>query len=405
MSKFDLTNAGFATRAIHEGQGFDKATGALSTPIYQTSTFCFESVDEAMTKFRGEEKGYIYSRAGNPTTFALEMKIAALEGGEAAVATSSGMGAIGSIMIGLLQTGDHVVCADTVYGGTSDVMRHNMPRLGIEVDFVDTSNPENVAKAIKENTKMVYLETPANPNMKVTDLAAMAKITKEKGIKMVVDNTFAPPPIQYPLKLGADIVLHSATKYLNGHGDVIFGVVVGSLEDIIQIKTLGVTHLSGSTPGPFESYLVLRGMKTLDLRVRKHCENALEVAKFLEGHDYIKTVYYPGLESHPGHEVSKVQMNGLYTGMVSFELKDDVNGLSSFEAGKKLLNNLKMIAIAVSLGDPDSLIQHPASMTHLCMTPEERAEAGISDGLIRFSVGLENVEDIIKDLQDALDAI
>ncbi len=241
--------------------------------------------------------------------------------------------------------------------------------------------------------------------MKITDLAAVAKITKEHGFKMVVDNTFAPPPIQFPLKLGADVVVHSATKYLNGHGDVIFGAIIGGMEDIIEIKTLGATHLSGATPGPFESYLVLRGMKTLDLRVRKHCENALEVSKYLKDHKHIKAVYYPGLEDHPGHEISKEQMNGLYTGMVSFELKDDINGLSSFEAGVKLLNNLKMVAIAVSLGDPDSLIQHPASMTHLCMTPEEREEAGISDGLIRFSVGLENIADIIKDLSDALDSI
>ena len=401
MSKIDLGKVRFATRAIHAGQEPEKLTGALSTPIFQTSTFCFETVEEGAAKFSKQMPGFVYSRSGNPTNRALEMKMAAIEGGEDCVATASGMGAIGSVMVSFLSAGDHVVCGDTVYGGTSFVMRSNLTQFGVEVTFVDSSNVAEVEAAIKENTKMIYFETPANPTMKVTDIAAVAAVGKKHGIKVVVDNTFAPPPIQYPLALGADIVLHSITKYINGHGDVLGGVVVGSKEDIAKVRTYGVTKICGTPPAPFNSYLVLRGIKTLNLRVRQHCANALAIAEYLEKNQYVKTVNYPGLKSNPNYEIASKQMNGLYTGMISFDLKDDVKGLSAYEAGKKLLNALKIPAIAVSLGDPDSLIEHPASMTHAGVPKDEREASGITDGLIRLSVGLEDAEDLIEDFENA----
>lgn len=405
MGKIDFNEVRFETLAIHAGQEPDKLTGALSTPIYQTSTFCFNSVEEGAGKFSGEIPGYKYSRGGNPTNRALEEKIAAIEGGEDAVVTASGMGAIGATMVGLLKHGDHVISGAVLYGGTDVVMRTNLPQFGIDVTFVNTSNADEVENAINERTKVIYFETPTNPTMEVTNIKEIASIAKKHNIKLVVDNTFAPPPIQYPLKLGADLVLHSVTKYLNGHGDVIGGVVVGSNEDISKIRGYGVTKICGTPPSPFNSYLVLRGIKTLSLRVKQHCQNALQLAQYLEAHKYVKSVYYPGLESHPQHDLAKEQMNGLFSGMIAFELKDDVNGLSAFEAGKKFLNNLKIASLAVSLGDPDTLIQHPASMTHASVPQENREKVGITDGLIRLSVGLENIEDLIEDFEQSFNQL
>ena len=405
MSKINFDEVNFETMAIHAGQEPDKLTGALSTPIYQTSTFCFETVEEGAGKFSGAIPGYKYSRGGNPTNRALEVKLAVLEGGEDAVVTASGMGAVGSTMVGLLKHGDHVVSGDVLYGGTDVVMRTNLAQFGIDVTFVDTSNLEEVENAINERTKVIYFETPTNPTMRVTDIKAIAAIAKRKNIKLVVDNTFAPPPIQYPLKLGANIVLHSVTKYLNGHGDVLGGVVVGSKEDIAVIRGNGVTKICGTPPSPFNSYLVLRGIKTLYLRVKQHCENALKMAQYLESNEYVKVVYYPGLESHPQHNLATEQMNGMYTGMIAFELNDDVKGLNALEAGKKFVNGLKIASIAVSLGDPDTLIQHPASMTHASVPKESREEVGITDGLIRLSVGLENVDDLIADFQQSFNEL
>ncbi|WP_128425492.1 trans-sulfuration enzyme family protein [Gudongella oleilytica] len=401
MSKIDLNDVMFETMVIHAGQEPDKGTGALSTPIFQTSTFCFETVEEGAAKFSKEIPGYVYSRGGNPTNRALELKCAALEGGEDCVATASGMGAIGAVLLGLVKTGDHIVCGDTIYGGTSVVMRTNMPDLGIDVTFVDTTKPEEVEKAINEKTKVIYFETVTNPTLKLADIEEIAKIAKKHGVKLVVDNTFSPPPILSPLKLGADFVIHSVTKYINGHGDVIGGVIIGPKDDIAVIRGNYVTKICGTPPSPFNSYLVMRGMKTLPIRVREHCKNAMEMAEYLEKSEYVKTVYYPGLKSHPQHELAKKMLNGMYTGMIAFELKDDVKGLSAFEAGKKFLNNLKIASIAVSLGDPDTLIEHPASMTHASVPPESRLEVGITDGLIRLSVGLENVKDLIKDFEQS----
>lgn len=405
MGKINLNEVKFETKVIHAGQEPEKLTGALTTPIFLTSTFCFDTVEEGAGKFDKSIPGYVYSRGGNPTNRALELKCAAIEEGEDCVATASGMGAIGAVMVGLLRHGDHVICGDTIYGGTSVVMRTNLEQFGIKTTFVDTANLEEVEAAINDKTKLIYFETPTNPTMRLTDIKAVSEITKRHGLKLVVDNTFAPPPIQYPLKLGADIVVHSVTKYLNGHGDVIGGVVIGSKEDIAVIKGNGVTKICGTPPSPFNSYLVMRGMKTLYLRIKQHCENAMTVAKYLEGNPYVKAVYYPGLESHPQHELAKSQMNEFYTGMLSFELKDNVKGMDAFNAGKKLLNNLKIPSIAVSLGDPDTLIEHPASMTHASVPKEAREAVGITDGLIRLSVGLENATDLIADFEQSFASI
>ena len=405
MSKIDLKNVDFETLIIHAGQEPDKAYGSLATPIYQTSTFCFETVEEGAAKFANQIPGFVYSRGGNPTTRAFELKCAAMEGGEDAVAAASGMGAVGSVMTSFLKPGDHAIFDTAVYGGTNYVASTNLPDMGVEVSRVDTGDLEAVKAAIRPNTKMIYFETPNNPMMKVTDVRAIKELAGDQ-IRVVVDGTFAPPPVQHVLRLGADIVLHSITKYINGHGDALGGVVIGKADDIKRIRANSVTKINGCPPSPFNSYLVLRGMKTLALRMKQHCASAMEVARYLEANPYVKAVYYPGLESHPQHELASRQMeNGMYGGMISFELKDDVKGLSSFEAGKKLLNGLKIPAIAVSLGDPDSLIEHPASMTHANVSPEDRLAAGITDGLIRLSVGLESAKDLIADFEQAFAAI
>ncbi|MBM6851256.1 PLP-dependent transferase [Oscillibacter valericigenes] len=405
MSKIDLKNVDFETLIIHAGQEPDKAYGSLATPIYQTSTFCFETVEEGAAKFANQIPGFVYSRGGNPTTRAFELKCAAMEGGEDAVAAASGMGAVGSVMTAFLHPGDHAIFDTAVYGGTNYVATTNLPGMGVEVSRVDTGDLEAVKAAIRPNTKMIYFETPNNPMMKVTDVRAIKDIAGA-DIRVVVDGTFAPPPVQHVLQLGADIVLHSITKYINGHGDALGGVVIGRADDIRLIRANSVTKINGCPPSPFNSYLVLRGMKTLALRMKQHCASAMEIARYLEANPYVKAVYYPGLESHPQHELASRQMeNGMYGGMISFELKDDVKGLSSFAAGKKLLNSLKIPAIAVSLGDPDSLIEHPASMTHANVSPEDRLAAGITDGLIRLSVGLESAKDLIADFEQAFAAI
>ena len=405
MSKIDLKNVDFETLIIHAGQEPDKAYGSLATPIYQPSTCCFESVEAGAAKFANQIPGFVYSRGGNPTTRAFELKCAAMEGGEDAVAAASGMGAVGSVMTSFLKPGDHAIFDTAVYGGTNYVASTNLPDMGVEVSRVDTGDLEAVKAAIRPNTKMIYFESPNNPMMKVTDIRAIKDLAGDQ-IRVVVDGTFAPPPVQHVLQLGADIVLHSITKYINGHGDALGGVVIGKADDIKRIRSNSVTKINGCPPSPFNSYLVLRGMKTLALRMKQHCASAMEVARYLEANPYVKAVYYPGLESHPQHELASRQMeNGMYGGMISFELRDDVKGMSSFEAGKKLLNNLKIPAIAVSLGDPDSLIEHPASMTHANVSPEDRLAAGITDGLIRLSVGLESPKDLIADFEQAFAAI
>lgn len=395
----NLKNKKFATQAIHGGHKKDPVSGALTTPIFQTSTFVFDSAEQGGRRFALEEDGFIYSRLGNPTNMQLEEKIALLEKGEACLSTASGMGAITSALWTALKAGDHIVASKTLYGCTYALLNHGISRYGVEVTFVDAANLDEVRAAMKENTKIVYLETPANPDLKLVDIEAVAKIGHEvEGCMVIVDNTFCTPYIQRPLELGADVVVHSATKYLNGHGDVIAGFVVGKKEFIDQVRLFGVKDMTGAVLSPFDAYLIMRGMKTLQIRMDRHTKNAMEVAKFLESHENVELVNYPGLESFPQYELAQKQMD-MPGGMIAFEVK------GGLEAGKKLLNSLELCTLAVSLGDCETLIQHPASMTHSPYTPEERAEAGISEGLIRISVGLEDAEDIIADLKQGLDRL
>ena len=394
----EMKKLGLGTTAIHAGT-LKNLYGTLAMPIYQTSTFIFDSAEQGGKRFALEEAGYIYTRLGNPTTTVLENKIAALEEGEAGIAMSSGMGAISSTLWTVLKAGDHVVTDKTLYGCTFALMNHGLTKFGVEVTFVDTSNLDEVKKAMKENTRVVYLETPANPNLKIVDLEGVCKVAHTNpNTLVIVDNTFATPYMQKPLKLGVDVVVHSATKYLNGHGDVIAGLVVTNKELADQIRFVGLKDMTGAVLGPQEAYYIIRGMKTFEIRMERHCKNARTIADFLNKHPKVEKVYYPGLETHPGYEIAKKQMKD-FGAMISFELK------GGFEAGKTLLNNLKLCSLAVSLGDTETLIQHPASMTHSPYTKEEREVAGITDGLVRLSVGLENVEDIIADLEYGLEKI
>ena len=394
----EIKKCGLGTTAIHAGT-LKNLYGTLAMPIYQTSTFIFDSAEQGGRRFALEEAGYIYTRLGNPTTTVLENKIAALEEGEAAVATSSGMGAISSTLWTVLKAGDHVVTDKTLYGCTFALMCHGLTRFGIDVTFVDTSNLDEVKNAMKENTRVVYLETPANPNLKIVDIEALAKLAHTNpNTLVIVDNTFATPYMQKPLTLGADVVVHSVTKYINGHGDVIAGLVITNKALADQIRFVGLKDMTGAVLGPQDAYYIIRGMKTFEIRMERHCKNARKVVEFLNNHPKIERVYYPGLETHPGYEIAKKQMKD-FGAMISFELK------GGFEAGKTLLNSLKLCSLAVSLGDTETLIQHPASMTHSPYTKEEREAAGITDGLVRLSVGLENVEDIIADLEHGLEKI
>ena len=393
-------NMGIGTKAIHAGNVKDKQYGALTMPIYQTSTFYFNSCEEGGRRFAGEEAGFIYTRLGNPTSTVLENKVAELEGGEAAAATASGMGAISSTLWSIARAGKHIIADSTLYGCTFALLAHGLPRYGVEVSFVNTSNLDEIKANLKENTVAVYLETPANPNLKIADIKAIADLAHgyNKDIKVVCDNTFATPYLQQPLKLGADVVVHSATKYINGHGDVIAGFVVGSAEFVSTVKMFGIKDMTGSVLGPQEAFLILRGLKTFELRMKRHCENARMIAEFLDKHEKIEKVFYPGLESHVNHDVAVRQMKD-FGGMLSFEVK------GGKEAGIKLVNALKLCTIAVSLGDAETLVEHPASMTHSTYSAQDLKDAGIPEGLVRLSAGLENGEDIIADLKQALDQI
>jgi len=395
----NIKNTIFGSNTVHGGYERDTRTGALTTPIFQTSTFVFDSAEQGGRRFALEEGGYIYSRLGNPTNTQLEEKVALLEGAEACVSTASGIGAITSALWSALKAGDHVVASKTLYGCTYAMFNHGISRYGVEVSFVDASNLEEVKSAMKPNTKVVYLETPANPDLKLIDIKAVSEIAHTvEGCMVFVDNTFCTPYLQRPLELGADVVVHSATKYLNGHGDVVAGFAAGKLDFINQVRLFGIKDMTGSVLSPFDAYLIIRGMKTLQVRMDRHCASAMEVAKFLEGHEKVTLVNYPGLKSFPQYELAQQQMDKP-GGMIAFEVK------GGLEAGKKFLNSLELCTLAVSLGDCETLIQHPASMTHSPYTPEERAEAGISEGLIRISVGLEDAEDIIADLKQGLDRL
>lgn len=379
---------------IHAGKQHDHAHGPLSTPIYQSSTFVFDNAAQGAARFAGDEAGYIYSRLGNPTTRELELKIAALEEMEDGAATATGMGAVSASVLSFLAQGDHLIASKAVYGCTFALFSHMLPKFGIEVTFVDMEDHNAVENALKPNTKMIFAETPINPNLVVIDLAFIGDFAKRHNLVSVIDNTFMTPLLQKPKHFGIDIVLHSATKYLNGHGDVVAGLVCGSKEHIETIK-LTVLKDIGATISPHDAWLIIRGMKTLSVRMERHCNNAQKVAEFLAQHEKIEQVYYPGLKSHPGNKFIGTQMKAA-GGVIAFELK------GTLEMGAQFINSTKLCTLAVSLGDAETLIQHPASMTHSPYTPEERLAAGISDGLVRISVGLEEADDIIDDLAQAL---
>ncbi len=395
----DLSKCGFATKQIHVGK-HENSAGALTTPIYQTSTFEFDSVEQGGRRFAGQEPGYIYTRLANPTVAAVEEKVAALEGGEAALGTAAGMGAISSALWSSVVAGDEIVASDTLYGCTFALLNHGMTKFGVSVKFIDMADLEAVKAAMSEKTKVVYLETPCNPTLKVVDIAAVAKIAHDfnKDIRVIVDNTFASPYLQQPLKLGADTVVHSATKYINGHGDVIAGFVVGKADFIAKVRMFGLKDMTGAVMSPFDAFLIARGLKTLDIRMEKHCANAMKVARFLHDHPAVAKVYYPGLEDFEGYEIAKKQMK-LPGGMMSIELKADRDKVAA------ALNKLQLCTIAVSLGDAETLVEHAASMTHSTYTKEELAASGISEGLVRISVGLEDAEDIIADMKAVLDTL
>ncbi|MEJ6576534.1 MAG: methionine gamma-lyase [Emcibacteraceae bacterium] len=389
---------GFATRAIHMGKKNAAEQGALVPPIYMTSTFTFENAEQGAALFAGEEKGHFYSRISNPTLSLLEECIADLEGAEASMATASGMGAITSTLWTLLAQGDEIIVDKTLYGCTFSFFSHGLTKFGVTIKHVDMRDPENVRAAITDKTKVIYFETPANPNMRIVEIVAVAKIAKEHNIITVVDNTYATPYLCRPISLGVDLVVHSATKYLGGHGDLVAGLVVGSEELITRIRLEGVKDMTGAVMAPLTAFQIMRGLKTLEIRMDRHCSTAEIIAEKLENHSAIDVVHYPGLKSFPQYGIAKRQMTKP-GGMIAFELK------GGFENGMRFMNELKLIKRAVSLGDVDTLIQHPASMTHSAYSPEKRVIHGISDGLVRLSVGLETPDDIIADLMGALDRL
>jgi methionine-gamma-lyase len=393
---------------MENGDGFSPETSVVHAgierhpflpivpPIYQTSTFAFESAEQGAALFSGAGKGYIYSRMANPTVEALEKCVAHLEGGYMGLACASGMAAIHTVLAALLQQGDHIVCGNAVYGPTCSLVETHLARCGIESSIVDTSNLEKVEHAVRPNTKVVLLETPGNPTLVISDLAAICRIAHQRDAMVVVDNTFMSPLLQQPFRWGADVVIHSLTKFLNGHADVVGGMIVAKTEPQYLLLRKVLNHLGGVLP-PFESFLVHRGIKTLALRMQRHCENAMKIATFLEGHSAVEWIRYPGLKSHPQHKLASKQMSG-YGGMISFGLK------GGLEAGRRMMNSVKLCTLAVSLGGVETLIQHPASMTHASMGREARERANITDGLVRLSVGIENADELIADLDQALAA-
>lgn len=389
-------NKGFNTKLIHAG-AFEDEFGSATVPIYQTSTFKFKNAQHGADCFSGKSDGYIYTRIGNPTIRAFEQNIAQLENGYDGIATSSGMGAISSVHMALLSTGSHIVCSDAIYGPARGILEQDFSRFGVEATFVNTSKIENIVPAIKPNTKVLYIETPANPTMDITDIKACAEIAKKHNLILVVDNTFCSPYLQKPLDLGADVVLHSITKFINGHADIVGGVIVAKDPEIYKRIRHSMVFM-GCNMDPTQAFMVLRGVKTLAIRIERAQESAMKVANFLTNHPKVAWVRYPGLPSHPQYELGKAQMSG-FGSMMSFGLE------GGFEAGKKLMDNVHLAILAVSLGGVETLIQHPASMTHAGVSKENKQAAGITDDLVRFSVGIEDIEDIIEDLKHGLDLI
>ena len=390
----DTKNKGFNTKLIHAGD-FEDHYGSAVTPIYQTSTFAFRDAQHGADLFAGKEKGYIYSRIGNPTIDALENKLAALENGFRGIVMSSGMAAVNTVYMTLLGHGDHMISTSAVYGPSRAVMDSHYAKMGIEYDYIDTSDLNQIREAIKPNTKLLYLETPANPTIQLTDIKEASRIAHEHGIIVCVDNTFSSPYLQRPLDLGADISLHSLTKFINGHADIVGGALICKDEELYGKLRKTMAYM-GCNMDPTQAYMVIRGVKTLSIRIEKAEQNAQKIAEYLEQHPKISWIKYPGLKSHPQYELAKKQMDG-FGAMISFGVK------GGFDAGVKLMNNVKVALLAVSLGGVESLIQHPASMTHAAMTPEAREKGHITDDLVRYSVGIEDVDDLIADLDQALE--
>ncbi len=397
MSEHDQKDWATDTKCIHAGQAPDKLFGAVAPPIYQTSTFAFASTDQGAARFAGKEPGYIYTRLGNPTTHMLEDNLAALEEGTCALATSSGMAAVSTIFFALLSAGDHVVCSQAVYGPSRLVLERDFSRFGVASTMVETSDTQAIRDAVTGKTRLIYVETPSNPTLTVTDIEAAAKIAHEAGALLVVDNTFCSPILQRPLRFGADAVLHSVTKFINGHADVVGGVMVFK-DDALMKRAKAALSFLGGTMDPHQAWLVLRGVKTLAIRVRAAQENARACATFLASHPAVAWVAYPGLPGHPQADLIARQMEGPGS-LISFELK------GGMVAGKKLLESLKIATLAVSLGGVETLIQHPASMTHAGMSREDRLTSGITDGLVRLSVGIEDKADLLADFKRGLDAL
>ncbi len=389
---------GISTRAIH--LGYDPATeqGALNPPIYQTSTYAFETVEQGAEYFAGLKPGYVYGRTRNPTQALLEQRVADLEGAEAGLALASGMAALTATFWTLLKAGDRVSADKILYGNSFTFFAKGLPRFGVEVEFVDLCNAEAVARASERPFNALFFETPANPNLRVIDIAMVSAAARKHGAVTVVDNTFATPVLQRPLEHGADLVIHSATKYLGGHGDLLAGLVLGSADQVKEIRQHGLRYLTGATISPLTAFLVLRGLKTLELRVNHHAKSAAAVVAFLQSQKPIIDIAYPALESNPARATYLRQMSA-GGGLICFELDGGI------ARGRTFMNALKLITRAVSLGDAETLIQHPASMTHASYGAEERARHGISDGLIRMSVGLENTEDLIDDLDQAMRSV
>ena len=388
--------AGFATRAIHHAYDPYAGHGSLNPPLYLSSTYTFPTIADGAARFAGEQAGYVYSRVGNPTTALLEERIANLEGGEAALVTASGQGATTSLLWTLLQPGDEMIADQTLYGCTYAFFHKGLEKYGVRIRHVDLSDPKNLERALTPATRVVFFESPANPNMRLVDIAAVAAIAREHKIWSVIDNTYCTPYLQRPLALGADFVIHSATKYLGGHGDLLAGAIVGPKVMLDEVRAVGIKDLTGAVLSSQDAFLVLRGLKTLALRMERHSASAQRLAEYLEAHPKVAIVRYPGLKSFAQFDLAQRQMR-LPGGMIAFELK------AGIEAGIRFMDQLQLFTRAVSLGDAESLAQHPASMTHAVYTPEERAEHQISDGLIRLSVGLEDAEDLLADLDQALE--
>ena len=388
-------NKHFNTQAIHYGYSPLDSQGALVPPVFQTSTFVFPTAQYGADCFAGRRKGHFYSRISNPTLNLLEKRLAQLEGGEGAVVFSSGMGAITSTCWSLLQPGDELIADMTLYGCTFTFFNHGLAKFGVKIKHVDLTNLEKLKEAITEKTKLIFFETPANPNMRISDIEKISEIAHQHNISVIVDNTYCSPYLQQPLKLGADIIVHSMTKYLSGHGDVTAGAIITTHELADKIRVEGLKDMTGACLSPHDASLILRGIKTLGIRMEQICQNAQRIAQYLEDNPKVETIYYPGLTSFPQYELAKHQMR-LAGGMIAIELKGGI------KAGREFLNRLNLFSRAVSLGDCESLAQHPATMTHATYSAEERQRHGISDGLVRLSIGLEDVDDLIADLEQAL---